>query len=101
MLFFIEKTIDKQTPCMIYICGGQHTGDWSNGMIGVSKTFGGSSILSSPALKTEAYASVFYAQVCARERKFTSEGMGSCILAGDCRNADNPKSDGKNKRGET
>ena len=24
-------------------------GDWSNGMIGVSKTFGGSSILSSPA----------------------------------------------------
>ena len=27
------------------------TGDWSNGMIGVSKTFGGSSILSSPADK--------------------------------------------------
>ena len=26
-----------------------NTGDWSNGMIGVSKTFGGSSILSSPA----------------------------------------------------
>ena len=26
-------------------------GDWSNGMIGVSKTFSGSSILSSPALK--------------------------------------------------
>lgn len=26
-------------------------GDWSNGMIGVSKTFGGSSILSSPAIK--------------------------------------------------
>ena len=26
-----------------------YTGDWSNGMIGVSKTFGGSSILSSPA----------------------------------------------------
>ena len=25
-------------------------GDWSNGMIGVSKTFGGSSILSSPVL---------------------------------------------------
>ena len=24
-------------------------GDWSNGMIGVSKTFGGSAILSSPA----------------------------------------------------
>ena len=29
-----------------------YTGDWSNGMIGVSKTFGGSSILSSPALKS-------------------------------------------------
>ena len=29
---------------------GHDTGDWSNGMIGVSKTFGGSSILSSPAL---------------------------------------------------
>ena len=28
-----------------------YIGDWSNGMIGVSKTFGGSSILSSPALK--------------------------------------------------
>ena len=27
-----------------------HIGDWSNGMIGVSKTFGGSSILSSPAI---------------------------------------------------
>ena len=26
-------------------------GDWSNGMIGVSKTFGGSSILSSPAIR--------------------------------------------------
>ena len=26
-------------------------GDWSNGMIGVSKTFGGSSILSSPVMK--------------------------------------------------
>ena len=29
----------------------QKIGDWSNGMIGVSKTFGGSSILSSPADK--------------------------------------------------
>ena len=28
-------------------------GDWSNGMIGVSKTFGGSSILSSPARNPE------------------------------------------------
>lgn len=28
---------------------GDNIGDWSNGMIGVSKTFGGSSILSSPA----------------------------------------------------
>ena len=27
-----------------------YIGDWSNGMIGVSKTFGGSSILSSPVL---------------------------------------------------
>jgi hypothetical protein len=27
-----------------------YIGDWSNGMIGVSKTFGGSSILSSPAI---------------------------------------------------
>ena len=31
--------------CIIYFVG-----DWSNGMIGVSKTFGGSSILSSPAI---------------------------------------------------
>ncbi len=28
-------------------------GDWSNGMIGVSKTFGGSSILSSPAIDNQ------------------------------------------------
>ena len=28
-----------------------YIGDWSNGMIGVSKTFGGSSILSSPVLR--------------------------------------------------
>ena len=34
--------------CIIYFVG-----DWSNGMIGVSKTFGGSSILSSPALKRQ------------------------------------------------
>ena len=32
--------------CIIYFVG-----DWSNGMIGVSKTFGGSSILSSPAFR--------------------------------------------------
>ena len=32
-------------------CVINETGDWSNGMIGVSKTFGGSSILSSPAKK--------------------------------------------------
>ena len=32
------------------------TGDWSNGMIGVSKTFGGSSILSSPAKTMKAHA---------------------------------------------
>ena len=30
-----------------------HIGDWSNGMIGVSKTFGGSSILSSPVLVSQ------------------------------------------------
>ena len=32
--------------------GTIYKGDWSNGMIGVSKTFGGSSILSSPALRS-------------------------------------------------
>ena len=31
-------------------CVINETGDWSNGMIGVSKTFGGSSILSSPVI---------------------------------------------------
>ena len=35
-----------------------YTGDWSNGMIGVSKTFGGSSILSSPALKRAGSAKI-------------------------------------------
>ena len=36
---------------MCSVCGFEgisSVGDWSNGMIGVSKTFGGSSILSSP-----------------------------------------------------
>ena len=33
--------------CIIYFVG-----DWSNGMIGVSKTFGGSSILSSPVFRS-------------------------------------------------
>ena len=39
---------------MLSVCGFEgisSVGDWSNGMIGVSKTFGGSSILSSPAVK--------------------------------------------------
>ena len=41
---------------MLSVCGFEgisSVGDWSNGMIGVSKTFGGSSILSSPALKRQ------------------------------------------------
>ena len=33
-------------------------GDWSNGMIGVSKTFGGSSILSSPVYDKHPYSIV-------------------------------------------
>ncbi len=33
-----------------YLVSLSYIGDWSSGMIGVSKTFGGSSILSSPAL---------------------------------------------------
>ena len=32
-----------------------YEGDWSNGMIGVSKTFGGSSILSSPVFFKNEY----------------------------------------------
>ena len=35
-------------------------GDWSNGMIGVSKTFGGSSILSSPAKKRLTLVNLFF-----------------------------------------
>ena len=35
---------------MIVVFIFSYIGDWSNGMIGVSKTFGGSSILSSPVL---------------------------------------------------
>ena len=45
-----------------------YTGDWSNGMIGVSKTFGGSSILSSPARKSrEALYLQGFAVFCFRE----------------------------------
>ena len=41
--------IDVNTVCGFEDIFIYRTGDWSNGMIGVSKTFGGSSILSSPA----------------------------------------------------
>ena len=40
-----------------------HTGVWSSGMIGVSKTFGGSSILSTPANNfdfKETFISLFF-----------------------------------------
>ena len=37
----------------LYVVLKVYIGDWSNGMIGVSKTFGGGSIPSSPALKKE------------------------------------------------
>ena len=48
----IRFAIRKDSLCVVLKV---HTlklniGDWSNGMIGVSKTFGGSSILSSPVL---------------------------------------------------
>ena len=48
----------KRQFVVYHIC---KTGDWSNGMIGVSKTFGGSSILSSPAktMKAHVFACAF------------------------------------------
>ena len=57
--FFIIKMHNKlDNRCFyMYNCNSKRNftsgfdRDWSNGMIGVSKTFGGSSILSSPALK--------------------------------------------------
>lgn len=36
-----------------YLVRQVHIGDWSSGMIGVSKTFGGGSIPSSPGKKSE------------------------------------------------
>ena len=39
---------DKEDAVDLHLSVLFNTGDWSNGMIGVSKTFGGSSILSSP-----------------------------------------------------
>ena len=39
------------TRAIVMKCHESDVGDWSNGMIGVSKTFGGSSILSSPAFR--------------------------------------------------
>ena len=38
-------------------------GDWSNGMIGVSKTFGGSSILSSPVKKPLEYSGFLFSKL--------------------------------------
>lgn len=48
----------------------QNKGDWSNGMIGVSKTFGGSSILSSPALN-RVFTRFFNTVVCTRTQNRT------------------------------
>ena len=48
-------------------------GDWSNGMIGVSKTFGGSSILSSPVSPVIVMIAGFFV--------FPSKYKGSRILA--------------------
>ena len=49
----ILKVQNKKVPGKFNAAAGVkfflYIGDWSNGMIGVSKTFGGSSILSSPA----------------------------------------------------
>ena len=52
------KSICHRQYNMIYLmCSFEraifYKGDWSNGMIGVSKTFGGSSILSSPAFSID------------------------------------------------
>ena len=56
---------------MCSVCGFEgisSVGDWSNGMIGVSKTFGGSSILSSPVskslenLKVKGFWALFFCQ---------------------------------------
>ena len=41
-----------------------HIGDWSNGMIGVSKTFGGSSILSSPAHRVLSFQDSIFDSLC-------------------------------------
>ena len=45
----------SKKKCLFYVIG-----DWSSGMIGVSKTFGGGSIPSSPVEKPEANASGFF-----------------------------------------
>ena len=54
LLFFQKSHWQLQKYLLIYrTCHGHNTGDWSNGMTEVSKTFSGSSILSSPVMKTE------------------------------------------------
>ena len=50
-LYGVLKVQNIKSIIIDYLqCGNLsvYIGDWSNGMIGVSKTFGGSSILSSP-----------------------------------------------------
>ena len=56
-LYFMYKKHFHLLTIVCFICiistvmkTQPNIGDWSNGMIGVSKTFGGSSILSSPAI---------------------------------------------------
>ena len=46
-----------------YLVRQVHIGDWSSGMIGVSKTFGGGSIPSSPGSKKEAPETLLTARI--------------------------------------
>ena len=45
----VKNDLNVNMYVVLKVCIIYFVGDWSNGMIGVSKTFGGSSILSSPA----------------------------------------------------
>ena len=47
---------------VLKVYASKNKGDWSNGMIGVSKTFGGGSIPSSPAKKTAILGGFFHRQ---------------------------------------
>ena len=83
------KNLESLIICMkFWMYKVNNVGDWSNGMIGVSKTFGGSSILSSPAFSIDLNACkyrcfglfLFYKKESWKISRIVFLGIKKCII---------------------